>query len=250
MEEDEDRPRSGGRALLGAFNVFLVVSAFVFGFLSGVISDGTVEVVNDFKRSQPTRVEQVSAASSQAQSTGMNSTTLAADAESKPAASAPAKPSGTIEWSIAVPPGTALTDVMVTSGQKSDPVRIRVASLERGRPATNAATMWLDAGANATISLPAGWYRIGSTRLKDGVVWDERAGDETYLDRALRIDPVDPSEKGPTIAIAEDGDITVKNARTSRPNASSRPKRRREVRDEDYFGLGRGDRSGGGSTYG
>lgn len=250
MDEEED-PRGGGRALLGAFNVFLVISAFVFGFLSGIISDGTVEVLNDFKRTQPTRSVAPSGQDAPAPATSAAAIVAEGSGPSQTGTTpVPAKPSGTIEWAIAVPPGTPLTDVVIRSAQKTDPIRLRLATLEKGRPATAAATMWLDPGAAATISLPSGWYRAGSTRLRPGIVWDERAGDETYLDRALRIDPVDPSEKGPSLTIGDDGAISVKNAMTSKAASGSRPKRKRKVRDEDYFGLGRGEGGAGTSTYG
>lgn len=249
--DEEDDPRGGGRALLGAFNVFLVVSAFVFGFLSGIISDGTVEVLNDFKRAQPTRSMAPSGQDAPAPATRTAATVAeGASASQAVATPVPVKPSGTIEWAIAVPPGTPLTDVVVRSAQKTDPIRLRLATLEKGRPATAAATIWLDPGATATISLPSGWYRAGSTRLRPGIVWDERAGDETYLDRAIRIDPVDPSEKGPSLTISDDGTMSVKDARTSKATPGSRPKRKRQVRDEEYFGLGRGEDGTGTSTYG
>ena len=249
---EDDAPDRGGRALLGAFNVFLVVAAFVFGFLSGVISDGTVEVLNDFRSRQPERSRPTRplSASTEAES-GNAPSSKASDFVVDAARTMPRKASGTIDWSISVPAGTELADVLVTSKLKDERIRLRLATLEKGRPAAPAATLWLDPSSSATISLPSGWYRAGSTRLREGVIWDERAGDETYLDRAMRIDPIEPGERQPIITVAEDGSITVRNAATSR-RSSGRPKTRpsKKVRDEDYFGLGRGGADGGSATYG
>lgn len=250
--EDDDAPDRGGRALLGAFNVFLVVAAFFFGFLSGVISDGTVEVLNDFRRRQPERstTPRTAVRSPDSGDGGVTASTVQ-DAVNEAARTMPRKASGTIDWSISVPAGTQLADVLVTSELKDEPIRLRLATLKKGRPATPAATLWLDPGSSATISLPAGWYRAGSTRLREGVVWDERAGDETYLDRAMRIDPIEPGERQPTMTIAQDGSISVRNAATA-GRSSTRPRSRpaKRVRDEDYFGLGREEAGGGVPTYG
>lgn len=241
-----DHNEEASKPLPWALIGFVLFTTFLAGFITGVISDGTVELVNDFNRKHPVvRVVERDGNS--------DAGTPAATATPLPGSTKPVmpKPNGTIDWSIAVAPGTAIAPLDVATTKFDRPYRLRFYAVQRGAAPAMVATLWLEAGSKATISLPSGLYKVGGTRLGGEVAWDERAGDETIMKRPLAVRILDPDENTPTLAIAKDGTLssTAMLSVPPKPKATIRGTGRSKAKAE-YEGLGAAAKTGGTNTYG
>jgi hypothetical protein len=240
---DDDEGRNG---LGWMFHGFLLFVTFVAGFMSGMLSDGTAETINGFKASNRTSMR-----SAAPQPSGTDaSATAAMTATSPPTTTDPVvpMPGGTVEWNISVAPGTQITELAVLGGRVEVPTRLRFYALARGAAPSLTASVWVDKGGDAAISLPAGYYRVGSVSLREGVAWDKRAGDEKYLSKPLRIEILDPDQKGPTLTI--DGEGGLKSSSVLESAKRIVPTRRRRRDAPEYEGLGTTSEDSTTGTYG
>jgi hypothetical protein len=241
MHEDHDE--SGTKPLPWALIGFVLLSTYLAGFITGVISDGTVELVNDFNRKHPVvRLVQREDASPTSQATAP------ALASKQPVVP---KPNGQIDWAIAVAPGTPIAPLDVTALKIEQPYRVRFYSVQRGMAPAPVATLWLEGGSKATISLPAGLYKVGGTRLGGEIAWDERAGDETIMKRPLAVRILDPDETTPSLQVGKDGQLSSTAMLASAPKPKPAPRGTgRNIGKAEYEGLGAAAKNGGTNTYG
>lgn len=232
------------RSVAWGVHGLLIAATFTAGFLSGILSDGTADVINGFKD----RNAGMNRPREAAVTTKASTDTAPAVQETMVTDPVRPKPNGTIDWNLTVAPGTAITELDVDGRKLDAPMRLRFYALQRGATPRLDATLWLGSGGSGAISLPAGYYRVGSTRLGDGIAWDQRAGDENYMDGPLRIEIQDPDEKRPNLSIQKDG--TMKSTASVKVRATIQPRRRPAQPKAEYEGLGGASKDGGTDTYG
>ncbi len=245
MTEDELHEPASPRGRRLAY-ALVILATFVTGFGAGVLSDGTVEVLNAFNaNNRLIERRTVPQAASATQRDPMQSATIPVAAVADPVKP---NPRGVIQWNMAVAPGTELTQITIRADRVEVPTRLRFYSLNRGASPALVASVWVDASGGAEISLPEGFYRVGSTRIRPDTAWDSRAGDEVYLSRPLRVEILDPDQNPPVLRIDSEGEMrstSVVETRRPAPRA-----RRRPSKEAEYEGLGASSTTGGEDTYG
>ena len=243
MDDIDDEGRNG---LGWVFHGFLLFVTFVAGFMSGMLSDGTAETINGFKASNRASVRNMTP---QTSGTGAPADTAIA-ATSPPTTTDPVvpMPGGTVEWNISVAPGTQITELRILGGKVEVPTRLRFYALARGAAPSLTASVWVDKGGDAAVSLPAGYYRVGSVSLREGMAWNKRAGDENYLSKPLRIEILDPDQKGPTLTIDDKGGLKSTSVLESAKRIVPTQRRRRSA--PEYEGLGTSSDESSTGTYG
>lgn len=242
IERDDDGDDTPSRLSKGMWGViaFLSASTFAAGLATGILVDGTAEVMNDFNSKNrhsctPTRADPTIVV---APSGG----TTAGSQSAPPPPSA--HPNNDVSWLISVAPGTSTQRVEVRNGDSAKGARIEFGVTD-GRTISKTATMWVDPSSTATIALPLGRY-------------------------VVRAQPLDPSQSasGPiipvpgTVGLEEAGGLAIiagtpegiwQAAGSTTAEKVDRPKpvrKRRQQSDEEYRGLGRDSVDGGSGTYG
>jgi len=243
MDEDEQEVPAGTRWMVHAL---VLLATFVAGFGAGVLSDGTAEVINGFNASNRTSVQRAAPQPDHGRPEAERlNVTVPPSVVTDPVKTSP---NGTIQWNVSVAPGTQLTELAIRSEGVKDPTRLRFYALRRGEAPTLVATMWIEGVAGAAISLPEGYYRVGSTRIREDMAWDSRAGDERYMDRPMRIDILDPDQSPPVLKVDAEG--MMRSTASIAPSRAASRTRRTAKREREYEGLGRSSTDGGGDTYG
>lgn len=242
-EETISEPTSSGGRLVAY--ALVILATFVTGFGAGVLSDGTAEVINAFNDKNRPVVRRSGPVSGDVGVRAAEKATMVAAAVTDPVV---AGARGTIQWNMSVAPGTELTQLAISTDGVEVPTRIRFYSLARGAAPALVASTWVDSSGGAEISLPEGFYRVGSTRIRPDTAWDSRAGDETYLERPLRIEILDPDQNAPVLKVDSDG--AMRSSSTVQPKRAAPKARRRMVREREYEGLGVSSIDGGSDTYG
>ena len=221
QQEEADAPSGVPGWIVGLVGF----AAFLSGTASGVLIDGTAEVVNEFYRRSPAACQQrpeVVPAPTTATSPSVNA---------RPALHG----NNAIDWSVTVPQGTPTGTVEMRNG---DPIHGWAVSFASAVDGTPAATLWISPGSTARLSLPTGRWSVLTRRLDpDG----KAIGIGTPLGHAVVTD-----ESGPVV-LAAPSDGTW---RPVAPSAARRPKTRTRPAQDEYEGLGRGSVDGGTSTYG
>lgn len=238
-DDGEETPSRLSRGMWGVI-AFLSTSTFAAGLATGILVDGTAEVVNEFNAKN-----QRSCAPTRADPTIIVAPAGAAPAGSPPApASAPAHPNNDVSWLISVAPGTSTQRVEVRNGDSAKGARVEFGSAD-GRTISKTATMWIDPSSTATIALPLGRYVVRAQPLDAS---QTPSGPIIPVPGTVGLDQ--PTGLAIIAGTPEGVWQAAGDTRTEKTNRPKPVRKRKPQSDEEYRGLGRDSEDGGSSTYG
>lgn len=228
--ETEETSNLGLFVMIG----FLVVVAFVAGTMLGVLVDGTAEVLNDFRRTQPACATPVSVASD--------------DATKPPVSDAPPitpfPENNAVEWAISVAPGTPTAPLEIRNNAMTANILVTFAMPVAGSDPHPTAKLWVRAGELARMTLPTAQYVVSIFPYRTTASYDASATPAKGPVTPLRLTTADASLDPPAIVIDGGGRVRVVEPAVKTERDDEPPKKRkRQARDPEYEGLGRSSRT-------
>lgn len=191
-----------------AFFIFATITTFATGIVTGMIVDGSLEIINAYRMNTQHRTSLASAPVSESQLVEDNGNTQASQAEPKDQWF---PENNKVDWALSIRADQILLGLTIHN--ESNDLNRRVLLQRRaGNAYALAATLFVRAKQTATIKIPSGEYRVDVATSPTKMHWDAAQQQRAVPSYALRMEEPYPDEDPAfaTIYIEDNGRVSSK----------------------------------------